>query len=107
MNIKDPTKLLSDDPIIFNKNKIKLNLMILIVNIVKGNNWTRKQASHHLQISESRISNLMNGKVSQFTVDALIEMLIKLNHKINVSFNPQNILEPISIKFFNLSAKFC
>ena len=40
--------------------------------------WTQTETAHHLGITQPRISDLMGGKLSKFSLDALVNMLAKL-----------------------------
>ena len=57
------------------KLKIKAQLMCSISEWIKDKELKQEDASHVLQITRPRVSDVMRGKSSKFTIDALIDML--------------------------------
>ena len=54
--------------------KVRSDLMIAIEQAV--NNWdvTQTQAAKRLKITQPRLNDLLRGKISKFSLDALIEL---------------------------------
>lgn len=50
-------------------------LMIAIEQKIQKNGWTQAKAARILGVQQPRVSDLMNGKIDKFSVDALINML--------------------------------
>src|SRR5260370_20996112 len=50
-------------------------LMIAIEQRIRENGWTQAKAARALGVQQPRISDLMNGKVDKFSLDALVNML--------------------------------
>ena len=50
-------------------------LMIAIEQRIKEESWTQAQAAARLHVTQPRISDLLNGKISKFSLDALVNML--------------------------------
>jgi predicted XRE-type DNA-binding protein len=50
-------------------------LMIAIEQRITEEGWTQTEAAAHLHISQPRVSDLLNGKISKFSLDALVNML--------------------------------
>jgi len=57
------------------KLKIKAQLMCSISEWIKDEKLKQEEASHVLHITRPRVSDVMRGKTSKFTIDALIDML--------------------------------
>ena len=54
---------------------IRAELMARTRDIIKKHRWTQIQAGEKLGAGQSRISDLMSGRIDKFTVDALINYL--------------------------------
>ncbi|MFN6550674.1 helix-turn-helix domain-containing protein [Mycolicibacterium septicum] len=50
----------------------RANLMIAIENRIKG--LSRAEAAQRLGVTQSRVSDLLDGKLSEFSLDALTEL---------------------------------
>ncbi|TOA30551.1 PtxR, partial [Vibrio parahaemolyticus] len=46
---------------------------------------------------QPRVSNLMNGQISKFSIDMLLEMLGGLGYLLDLSFNPEDDQSPIKM----------
>jgi predicted XRE-type DNA-binding protein len=57
------------------KLKIKAQLMCSISEWIKDEELKQEEASHVLHVTRPRVSDVMRGKSSKFTIDALIDML--------------------------------
>lgn len=68
------------------KMALKMDLSILITRAIRKNSWTQKQAAEHLQVTQSRISDLSNSKIEKFTLDAMFDMLDKIGFKAKLNF---------------------
>lgn len=68
------------------KMTLKMDLSILITSAIKKNEWTQKEAAEHLQVTQSRISDLKNSKIEKFTIDAMFDLLDKIGFKAKLSF---------------------
>jgi predicted XRE-type DNA-binding protein len=50
-------------------------LMIAIEQRIKEEGWTQAEAAARLHVTQPRVSDLLNGKISKFSLDALVNML--------------------------------
>ncbi|PYD84526.1 PtxR, partial [Pseudomonas syringae pv. pisi] len=55
------------------------------------------EAAQALNISSPRMSNLFKGYLEKFSIDALIEMLVRIGYKLDVDFNPDNRQQPLTM----------
>ena len=97
MNNINPLELISRDPVEFSLLSLKSKLVIIITEIIANENFTQKEAAALLGVTQPRVSNLINGCINKFSIDTLIEMLGRLGYLMDVSFNPKNEYNPISI----------
>jgi predicted XRE-type DNA-binding protein len=50
-------------------------IMIAIEQRIREEGWTQTEAAARLHVNQPRISDLLNGKISKFSLDALVNML--------------------------------
>jgi len=50
-------------------------LMIAIEQRIREEGWTQTEAAARLRVTQPRVSDLMNGKINKFSLDALVNML--------------------------------
>ncbi len=64
--------------------KIRAELMMAIEQWVNHNRFKQKDAAEILGIKQSRVSDLVNGKIDKFTVDFLINLLALTEQKVEL-----------------------
>ena len=79
---------LFDDPGEKKVLEIKSNLMDEISNYLKRESLTQEQAAKKFGVSQPRISDISTGKISKFTIDALVSILT--NAGIDIEVFPKN-----------------
>jgi predicted XRE-type DNA-binding protein len=83
-------------PEVASKSVLKADMTIMIRDIIEQQAWTQKEAAEKLGVSsQTRVSDIVNGKIEKFTLDALFSMLDKLGFR--ARFTSGN-LEEASIK---------
>jgi predicted XRE-type DNA-binding protein len=50
-------------------------MMIAIEQRIREEGWTQAEAAARLHVTQPRVSDLLNGKVGNFSLDALVNML--------------------------------
>lgn len=63
------------------KMALKMDLSIFITDCVAKLGLTQKDAATLLNVTQSRVSELANGKIEKFTIDAMMDMLDKLGFR--------------------------
>ena len=63
------------------KMAMKMDLSIMISNLIDSKKWNQSDAAEILGVKQSRISDLVNGKIEKFTLDAMFDMLDKLGFR--------------------------
>ena len=81
------------------KSVLKTDIMIMIRDIIERNGWAQEKAAEILGIKQPRVSDLVNGKIEKFTLDALIGMLDLLGFRTKFKFGS---LEESSIKIVRI-----
>ncbi|GBF80650.1 helix-turn-helix domain-containing protein [Aphanothece sacrum] len=71
--------------------KIRADLMLTLRSFIKEKGWTQQEAAVFFEETQPRISNLMNGEISRFSVDKLLNLLGKaaIEVKLEVFYNRQ------------------
>ncbi|MGC9423945.1 helix-turn-helix domain-containing protein [Vibrio sp.] len=95
---KNPLELLAQDPIQLSLISAKSKLMIIATKLIREKRWTQAEAAQKLGISQPRVSNLMNGQISKFSIDMLLDILGKLGYLLNVSFDMDESQSPINME---------
>lgn len=63
------------------KMAMKMDLSIMLANLIKSKGWTQSEAAERLGVTQSRVSDLINAKIEKFTLDAMFDMLDKLSFR--------------------------
>lgn len=71
--------------------KIRAGLMRAIEREIIKKKLTQAKAAKLLGVTQPRISNLMSGKIQLFTIDILINMLIKLNVQVSLVIDRRRV----------------
>src|SRR5687768_3571787 len=67
--------------------RIRADLMIAVLKRIEG--MTQVKAAALLGISQPRVSDLKRGKISFFTIDALVNMLARAGLEANITLSRQ------------------
>lgn len=66
--------------------KLLSDLSIRLELHIRGKGWTQKEAARHLGVTQPRISDLMRGKLSVFSIDSLVDLLIRAGVRIELRY---------------------
>ena len=75
-----PFHVTHDDEVA-SKMAMKVDLSIMITNLIRERGWTQSEAADNLNVHQSRISELANAKIEKFTIDAMFDMLDTLGFR--------------------------
>ena len=64
---------------------LRSDLMDEIEAIVKKKGWTQKEAAKRCGVTQPRINDLLRGRISRFSLDALVNIASALGRKVRVS----------------------
>ena len=67
--------------------KIRAKFMDRLIAYVEDEALTQQEAAERFGVSQSRVSYLLNGRISQFTIDALANMCSNAGIDVDVSFD--------------------
>jgi predicted XRE-type DNA-binding protein len=71
-------------------------VMMRIADLIRQRGLTQQQASKLLGIPQSKVSCLMNGKLSMFSLDRLFELLNTLDSGVEIIIRPKTEAERIA-----------
>ena len=67
------------------KADLKIQLMTEIASTIRERHLRQEDAARILEVNRPRVSDVMTGKASKFTIDALVDMLQKLGRSVVLS----------------------
>ncbi len=82
----------------------RAQVMSRISEILRERELTQKEASKLLSLPQSKVSCLMNGKLSMFSMDHLFELLNALDRDVEIIIKPRTKVERIATTQVLLSA---
>lgn len=68
--------------------RIRAWLTHQIYQIIKNRGLTQKEAGQLLGLKQPDVSDLMNGKFMDFSVDRLLNLLVRLNQEVEIIIRP-------------------
>lgn len=69
--------------------RIRSSLMNEIIRTIRGTKLKQKDAARLFGASQPRISDVMRGKIHEFTIDSLVNMLGHAGMRVEVSVSPR------------------
>ena len=80
---------------------LRMELSLFITDCIKKLGLKQVEAAARLNVPQSRVSELTNGNIEKFTVDAMMDMLDKLGFRTHVTLpsndagaSPQVVVTP-------------
>ena len=64
--------------------RARSELMQKIAEIVKESGWTQMEAAERCGVTQPRINDLLRGRVSRFSLDALVNVATALGRRVRV-----------------------
>ena len=65
---------------------MRAELMARLRETIAERHWTQVEAAGHLGIGQSRVSDLMRGKHSKFSLDMLVTLAARAGRKVELVF---------------------
>ena len=66
--------------------RARAELMQQIAAFVKRQDWTQAEAANHCGVAQPRINDLLRGRVSRFSLDALVNISTALGRRVRIDF---------------------
>lgn len=74
-----------------NELQVRADLMIVIRDIVHDKGWKQEKTAKILNLTQPRVSDLLNGKVESFSIDLLMTCLFRLGFRFKPSYENHKI----------------
>ena len=71
-----------------NERLVKADLAIKITKIIKDQYLRQEDAAEFLGLNQPKISAIANGRLKDFSIGRLIDILMKLNQDIEINVHP-------------------
>ena len=75
---------ISDTPEQAANLQARAELIQQIIAIIKVNDWKQADAAIHCGVTQPRINDLLRGRVSKFSLDALVNIAAALGQRVHV-----------------------
>ena len=75
---------LADTPEESANMRTRSELMQQIAVIVKSKDWTQTEAAKQCGVTQPRMNDLLRGRVSRFSLDALVNMATAIGRRVHV-----------------------
>ena len=75
---------ISDTPFEAASMRAKSELMQKIAYYIKTKKWTQSEAARHAGVTQPRINDLLRGRISNFSIDALVDIATSLGLQIHI-----------------------
>jgi predicted XRE-type DNA-binding protein len=62
----------------------RAELMQQIANVVGSSGWTQEEAARRCGVTQPRINDLLRGRVSRFSLDALVNIATALGRRVHI-----------------------
>lgn len=76
---------LSDTPEQAANLRARAELMQQIAAIIQTSNWTQAEAASRCGVTQPRMNDLLRGRVSRFSLDALVNIATALGRRVHVA----------------------
>lgn len=64
--------------------RVRSELMDKITIVIEESGWTQAQAAKHCGVTQPRINDLLRGRISRFSLDALVNIAAALGRRVHV-----------------------
>jgi predicted XRE-type DNA-binding protein len=81
---QDIWEALESDPREAANLRIRSTLMTRIETIIEKNGWTQAEAARHCRVTQPRINELLRGRISRFSLDALVNIAASLGQEVRI-----------------------
>ncbi|MEO6824788.1 MAG: XRE family transcriptional regulator [Nitrosospira sp.] len=68
--------------------RARAELMQQITTIIKANGWKQKDAASHCGVTQPRLNDLLRGRISRFSLDALVNIATALGQRVHLELEP-------------------
>jgi len=66
--------------------RLRSEMMDKITALIEKNDWTQVEAARRCGVTQPRINDLLRGRISRFSLDALVNIAASLGQRVRVEF---------------------
>ena len=81
----DVFDVLSDTPQEAANLRARAELARALAALVAANGWTQAEAARRCGVTQPRINDLLRGRISRFSLDALVNMAVSCGQRVRVA----------------------
>lgn len=75
---------LEDDPVVARAVERRSNLLMLIQDRIEKGKWSQPEVAKMLGISQPRVSDLVRGRLSKFSLEMLLGFLERMGEEVRI-----------------------
>ncbi len=75
---------IADTPVEAANLRVRSELMDKITALIEESGWTQTEAASHCGVTQPRINDLLRGRISRFSLDALVNIAAALGRRVHV-----------------------
>ena len=75
---------ISDTPEEAANLRLRSELMDKITALIQTKGWTQAEAAKHCSLTQPRINELLRGRISRFSLDALVNITAHLGQEVHI-----------------------
>jgi predicted XRE-type DNA-binding protein len=64
--------------------RLRSELMDKITALIQKNHWTQPEAAKHCRVTQPPINELLRGRISRFSLDALVNIAAHVGQRVHV-----------------------
>ena len=76
---------ISDTPVEAANLRVRAELMKKVAALIAQRGWTQAEAAEHCGVTQPRINDLLRGRISRFSLDALVNIAAALGRRVRVA----------------------
>ena len=65
--------------------QVRAELLQQLCHLIQANNWKAAEAAKHCGLTQPRINDLLRGRISNFSLDALVNIAVALGQRVHVT----------------------
>ena len=68
--------------------RLRSELMDQVAALIAENGWTQVEAARRSRVTQPRVNDLLRGRISRFSLDALVNIAAALGRRVHVELQP-------------------
>jgi predicted XRE-type DNA-binding protein len=71
---------------------MRAELMRTSASLINEADWTQTEAAAHCGVSQPRINDLLRGRISRFSLDALVNIAAAMHQRVHLRLEPFDLV---------------